>query len=168
MKEIKLNKGFVALVDDEDYERLAGFNWRVSLRKDKKMIYAVAVIKMHRVALGIQDSRVLVDHRNGQGLDCQKKNLRVATQTQNLANTGKHQDGKNKYKGVQLHKHSGRWMMRISRGKQVFVRYFASEARAAVEYDIIARVLDGEFVHPNFELCPLTIVKDSFSYRTFN
>jgi len=75
MKELKLNRGYTALVDDEDYERVAGLNWRVSVKKDKTA-YALAVIKLHRVILDVRDSGVLVDHRNGNGLDCQRGNLR--------------------------------------------------------------------------------------------
>jgi hypothetical protein len=168
MKEIKLNKNFVALVDDEDYERLSGLNWRVSTHKNKRTNYAVAVVKLHRLVLGVKDSTILVDHRNGEGLDCRKENLRIATRAQNLANSRKHRNSRNRYKGVQFHKHSGRWMMRISRGEQTVVRYFSSELRAAVEYDFLARGFDRGFVLPNFPLCPLTIQQESFSYRRFN
>jgi len=151
-------------VDDEDYERLSRFNWRVSIHKRKKTAYAVAVVKLHRLVLDVADPAVLVDHRNQNGLDCQKLNLRACTAAQNQANRRKNRNGRSKFKGVQWHKHSKKWMSRISRSGKARVSYWNSELRAAVEYDAISRVLDREFACTNFQLCPLTVQGESYRY----
>ncbi len=164
MREIKLNRGYVALVDDEDFDRLSRFNWRVSIHKKKRTAYAVAVVKMHRVILDVSDSKTLVDHHNGDGLDCQKRNLRKCTNAQNSANMRSHRGSRSKFKGVQFHKHSGLWMSRINRQEKVYVKYFKQEVRAAVEYDVVSRVLDREFARTNFKLCPLTVEGESYRY----
>lgn len=155
MREIQLNRGYIALVDDEDYERLSKFNWRVSIHKKKRIVYAVAVVKLHRLVLDHPD--LPVDHRNGNGLDCQKQNLRPCTNAQNSANMRAHAGSRSGFKGVQFHKHSGKWMSRINRGGKSHVRYFDNPIRAAVEYDVMSRVLDGEFARPNFQLCPVVV-----------
>jgi hypothetical protein len=164
MREIKLNRGYVALVDDEDFDRLSKFNWRVSIHKRKKMVYAVAVVKLHRLALDVSDPAVLVDHQNHRGLDCQKLNLRTCNATQNQANRRKNRTSRSKFKGVQWHKHSKKWMSRINRGGKARVSYWNSEVRAAVEYDVVSRVLDREFACTNFQLCPLTVQGESYRY----
>lgn len=108
MKRIKLNKGFEALIDDEDYELVSKFNWRVSVHKNRRNQYAYAVVKLHRLVLNHPESSI--DHRNGQGLDCQKANLRLCTKAQNSANMRGHRGSKSGYKGVQFHKASKLWM----------------------------------------------------------
>jgi hypothetical protein len=164
VKEIKLNKGYVALVDDEDYERVSKFNWRVSLHKKKKTPYAVAIVKLHRLVMNADASSPSVDHKNRYGLDCQKSNLRFATRSQNAANQKSHRASFSKYKGVQWHKASKSWMSRIMREGKVWTSYHATELEAALAYDSISRALDREFANPNFQLCPLTIKKESYTY----
>jgi AP2 domain len=155
MKEIKLNKGYVALVDDEDYERLSKLNWRVSIHKRKRRVYAVATVKLHRLALDVGNADPDVDHKNGDGLDCQKANLRLCTDGQNSANVGPNRNSRSGFKGVYFHKASGKWASCITRGGRRTMRYFDNPLRAAVEYDVMSRALDGEFARPNFQLCPL-------------
>lgn len=99
MREVKLTQGLVALVDDEDFERLNQFKWfaHKSGRGNRK-VYAERKVKlpcgrviterMHRNILGlplVSDGRV-GDHRNGNGLDNRKSNLAIKTQTENMQN----------------------------------------------------------------------------------
>jgi hypothetical protein len=51
MKKIPLTKGYVALVDDEDFARVSQHKWQVALHKGKENVYAscaydVAAIKL--------------------------------------------------------------------------------------------------------------------------
>jgi len=70
MKEIRLTKGYVALVDDEDFERVNQFKWSVVARKKSKKNESLSLyayrrarkaektkrkqIKLHRFILGIR------------------------------------------------------------------------------------------------------------------
>lgn len=92
MKSITLTQGETALVSDEDYERVSAHKWCLSYspsHSPKK--YAVCSIDgktvgMHRFILGVTKG-VLVDHRNGDGLDNHRGNLRSSTYGQNRANS---------------------------------------------------------------------------------
>lgn len=156
MKEIKLPKGRVALVDDEDYERVNQFRWRAT--KEFNTLYAVRVIKvygrrttlrMHRFILGLTDKKIQVDHRSGDGLNNQRSNLRIATNQQN----GRNRVGVNKtsqFKGVYFNKEKNKYTAQIKLNyKTRYIGHFPSEIEAARAYDIRAKELFGEFARPN-------------------
>lgn len=100
MKELKLTKGMVTLVDDEDYELVSNHKWQVSQEgRNGQKWYAIRwskvsehgkgnrrfKIRLHRVLMGLtrRDTEV-VDHLNGDSLDNQKANLEVVTQEENM------------------------------------------------------------------------------------
>lgn len=96
MREIPLSKGKVALVSDEDYERVSQFKWHASLESRGTKWYACrretingkrVKIRMHRFVMGLppgaEDSRV-VDHLNHNSLDNRRENLEVITQEENM------------------------------------------------------------------------------------
>jgi hypothetical protein len=88
MREIPLTKGYAALVSDEDYAELSRHKWHVS---GGKKPYAVRIINgrqrvyMHRYLLGDPEG-FLVDHIDGNSLNNQRENLRLATHEQNSCN----------------------------------------------------------------------------------
>lgn len=87
-----------AIVDDEDFTRLNRHTWRV--RISRNTAYAVRSenrrvggtrkcnqIQMHREVLGLTSrDRVETDHKNHNGLDNRKENLRTATKSENQKN----------------------------------------------------------------------------------
>jgi hypothetical protein len=154
MKEIQLvTKGFTALVDDEDYERAAKHHWR--LQRNGRNLYVNArinrkTITLHRFLLSTSSAHI--DHRNGNGLDCRKENLRPATVAQNLANSRKKlSPTTSKYKGVSWDKQYQKWRAVIDPGsKTKYLGRFTDEVDAALAYDAAARLHFGEFALCNF------------------
>ena len=165
MKEIKLTKGQVALVDDEDYESVAKYKWQASLSCTGRTWYASrtvtmsgkrTMIRLHQVILSAP-SGFHVDHKNRNGLDCRRSNLRLATRCGNAANRSLRSDNTSGFKGV-YRKHNpafaGRkycWAAQIRHNyKYSCIGYFKTAEEAARAYDVKAREFFGEFAWLNF------------------
>ena len=140
MKEIQLTQGKVALVDDEDFERLNQFKW--SVYKNHKTWYASRKNKqqkilMHREIMNAP-KHIQVDHRNGDGLFNCKKNLRLCTHQQNQFNQ-KHAQKNNKLgiKGVRWRKDRKKFEAQIRfNGKAIYLGRFAVLADADQAYRV--------------------------------
>jgi hypothetical protein len=157
MKEIPLTQGKVAIVDDEDYERIARFEWRL-LRKLNGNFYAIrddresgATVYMHSAVIG-ENSKGSVDHIDHDGLNNQKSNLRLCTVAQNNQNRRKFSNNRTGFKGVSF---SGRKRLpfraqvRVN-GCSMFLGHYPSPEIAAVAYDAAALKYFGEFACLNF------------------
>jgi hypothetical protein len=156
MKEIHLTKGQVALVDDEDYDALARLKWHARWDKCAQTFYAArsvhgpgrkcTTVRMHRQLLGAAPG-TMVDHRNHNGLDNRRANLRLCTRAENARNRIKRL-GRSRFKGVVWNVNA--WQASITRDGKVFnLGRFAHEDEAAAAYDLAARELHGEFALAN-------------------
>jgi hypothetical protein len=147
MKQIPLSQGLYALVDDEDYEALAVHKWHA--RKKPRTFYAARnsagkKIFMH-VALGYSRP----DHRDGNGLNNQRHNLRPASKAQNAQNNPRHLDNKSGFKGVSPQ--GNRWQADIRvDGKNRYLGCRALASEAAKLYDEAAVKHFGEYARVNF------------------
>lgn len=159
MKEIQMpNKpGLVALVDDEDYERLAKYRWRA--KGDRGTYYAYTDIyvggkrkmtSMHSMVIS-RGGKTQVDHIDHNGLNNQKSNLRAASHAENQRNRGKEKGNTSGYKGVSFQKSTGQWQASIRiDGTLVYMGCFDSKEEAARAYDRAAKKKHGEFAKLNF------------------
>jgi hypothetical protein len=151
MKKIPLTGGRFAIVDDVDYENLSQFKWHID--RNQTTCYAhrtpwvhgqnrSQTIRMHRQIMGFPSG--LVDHRNGNGLDNRRTNLRVATKSENHANSRK-LDPRNKsgYRGV-FRIRTGRWMAQIrAHGKPKYLGLFDTAEQANDAYRSHAQSFRG-------------------------
>jgi hypothetical protein len=87
-----------------------------------------------------------IDHINGNRADNRWCNLREATKSQNATNSGKHRDNTSGYKGVHLHKPTGKWKAEIMKnGKQKHLGLYPSAELAHIVYMCHAVIEHGEF-----------------------
>ncbi len=153
MKLIPLTKGMSAIVDDCDYESVIKFKWR-SHSGHKDNYYAIAgksptSILMHHLIIGVG----LVDHKDGNGLNNQRTNLRPASKSQNAANCGVNSKNTSGFKGVTWSKEKRKWATRIRVNlKRWHLGYFKSLHDAAKAYDRAAIKFFGEFAKTNQSL----------------
>lgn len=85
-----------ALIDSDDAPKVEGYRWNVVEGSGKRYAHAiiraggiyVASLRMHRLLLGEppDSERTRVDHKNGDGLDNRRDNLRWSTPGENSQN----------------------------------------------------------------------------------
>ena len=155
MKEIPLTQGYVALVDDDDYEVLMRYIWYAVKPTMSTSFYAMRWVRfpdgtrkgiyMHREVLSVPPG-MQTDHRNRNGLDNRRGNLRACTRAQNNANRPKRPGCTSRFKGVSWDNHEGRWRATIKlNGPQVQLGQFDDERDAARAYNAAATKHFGEF-----------------------
>lgn len=152
MKYIPLTKDKFAVVDDKDYSKLNNKRWYAHKgRNDNYYARSSEGIYMHRFILGVEDRHIEVDHKNGNGLDNRRKNLRKATRRQNAWNCGKSVTNTSGYKGAYKCSHcTDGFVVRIKhRGKSLYVGHYGTVEEAASAYNIAVSILRGEFAKLN-------------------
>lgn len=151
MKEIPLQNGMVALVDDEDYERVNGCNWYIdnrnsvlSGRNDKKMT-------LQRFILDFKEKGMRVSFKNKNFLDFRKSNLIAINFKDSMNHRRKgNRNSSSKYKGVFFEKRRKKWVARITHeGKTTYIGDFDNEWEAAHSYNLKAKELWGKQAYQN-------------------
>lgn len=156
MKYIKLhNSDKKVMVDDEDFPKLNKYTW--GLKKDYCGEYAQSIMDivkwprlMHRAILNRFD-KVLVIHKDGNGLNNKKSNLSLATPQQKQAHATKRAFATSEYKGIYWNKERNKWRASIMFNyKKYNLGNYDSEVEAAKAYDARATELFGRFANLNF------------------
>jgi hypothetical protein len=155
---IPLTKGQNAIVDTEDWELLNQFNWAAKWHPKENRFYAVrrgndGKIKfMHRFLLGEPGGKE-VDHKDHNGLNNRRSNLRPCTSRQNKFNSSNRKNNTSGYRGVYFDKRKNKWNVEIRKdGRHIFVGYFSDPKEAARARDRVVREIHGEFAVLNFPL----------------
>lgn len=161
------NRGkYFAMVDDKDFEHLNEYNWSIIIHNHSS--YAICrnkrhgkAIHMHRLVSGLTNVKFQIDHKDNNGLNNQRSNLRICTQAQNNKNMRKRKYGMCKYKGVSLRKIKYKsvigndavykyWTVRILiNKKRMFLGHFETEKEAALAYNKMAKKHFREFAKLN-------------------
>lgn len=152
---IPLTRGYIALVDEEDYERVSTFKWQASVQMREGRVVGVGARKsdqrlMHRFILDLPPRQPFVDHKNHNGLDNRRANLRLCDNRLNQGNAKLRQkDNTSGFRGVTRNK--GAWHAQIRANKvTTYLGRFQSAEEAARVYDAEALRIFGEFANLNF------------------
>jgi hypothetical protein len=146
-------KGYEVMIDDVFAPMILARKWHIADRK-RGIYFSTTVkfpdgkrrdVKLHRFIREAPPG-LLVDHRNGDHLDCQLENLRVCTTAQNTRNEPLLKTNKTGYRGVSFHSGKGKYRAAITfNGKYKHLGYFDTPEEAGAMYEKTARELFGEF-----------------------
>lgn len=153
--EVPLTQGYVAIVDEADAGRVLSHKWHAQL--NGRTVYAVrkvtrtdgkqTALLLHSFLTGYERT----DHRNGNGLDNRRSNLREATASENNQNARQRSDNTSGFKGVHRDKRRSKWRAQINfNGSAHRLGYFLTAEEAAHAYDAAAREFHGEYAALNF------------------
>ena len=153
--KIELSQGYKTAIDRKDYALvMTGAKWfaHIMRRKDGTLlnVYARRNVRingkrtsqlLHRFLLGvIDDLQVEVDHKDGDGLNNKRTNLRVCTRAQNQQNQGRLIRNVSGFPNVHWETKAGKWRvkMRVD-GKYRHLGYF-DNIKDAVKVATIERI----------------------------
>lgn len=151
---IKLTQGKFTVIDAEDLPLVSGHSWFAMKngrhwcagRNERKSDGKRATVYLHRQLMGFPSAEV--DHRDRNGLNNRRSNLRLATDLQQAANRTTYQS-RSGFRGVAVR--GGRFEARINVNcKYVSLGRFTHASDAARVYDNAARKQFGEFAVLNF------------------
>ena len=132
-------------VDDEDFEILSKYPW-YSTSKKNRLTYVEnkKLGKLHRFIMGYPFKKE-VDHKNGDTLDNQRKNLRICLKFQNMANMKIIDRNKSGFKNIK-EKPKGRYEVSFKNNcKTIYIGTFLSLNDAIKARDKAVKKIRGEF-----------------------
>jgi hypothetical protein len=156
--KLKLSKGYVTVVDNDDPKNPWIFKWTAHVYRfpngEIRNVYAFRrthgkTIALHRFLLGIVDPKIKVDHKDGNGLNNRRSNIRKATHAQNQQNRGKQRNNTSGYKGVTWQQQKGQkgwWKAQITvDGVKTYLGLFNSKREAYTVYKEASKSLSKNF-----------------------
>lgn len=146
-----LNSKLVAYVDDEDYEEISQYRWRLHSNGRHAITYQNSYkgTFMHVMIMNTPGN-MDTDHKDGNGLNNIRSNLRICTHSDNVRNRIQGR-GASGYVGVTWHRQANKWMAQLMVDyKTVYLGLFKTPEEAALKRDEAAREYHGEFGVYNF------------------
>jgi len=162
---IPLTQGKFATVDAIDYDWLMQWKWHAKKGNTKtvetwyayrgvqvclKPVRKIRQVSMHYEVAGRAGLKTKhgYDHKNHDGTDNRRTNIRPATQAQNIANSRKRGGCSSRFKGVSWNSKRGKWNSHIyANGHSRYIGLFEIEEDAAMAYTDAAKKAFGEFAH---------------------
>ena len=150
---IPLTRGLEAVIDVADVQLVNDRNWFAFVCGGKS--YAASMSKksegkrtmrlLHRVILNAPQAHG-VDHRDGDGLNNCRSNLRLATQAQNTKNQALRLNSKSGFKGASYSTRDKVWRAHIKVNyKQISLGTFSTAEDAHAAYCVAATKYHGEW-----------------------
>lgn len=136
-------------VDPEDEALLNERGWNVV--RDRRRFYVQRVTggrveRFHRTVMGIVDPKTQVDHRDGNGLNNRRSNLRVCDASRNQMNRGATSSNTSGFKGVSWSKKCKLWQAQITKNRKNYhLGFYDTPENAHLAYLFAGRALHGEF-----------------------
>ena len=91
---------------------------------------------MHREIMNVLNDSREIDHKDGNGLNNQRSNLRIATRSQNAMNIGTKSDNTSGYKGVSWRIDHKKWQVQIKvNGKTIHFGYYNNKVVVVKVYN---------------------------------
>lgn len=169
MSEVVTRDGASVLVDDSDLLLVSEFLWTTRAAfGDRKTAYAFRSRRagdslpaaMHRLIMGAKPGQI-VDHRNGNGLDNRRENLRLCTARENAQNKARYaalKRASGSFLGVTYNRRARLWTAAIRAGtpdengeaRPISLKYYVTALEAAKAYDSAAAHYFGAFAALNF------------------
>jgi hypothetical protein len=162
LAEIELVNGRgVVLVDDEDYELVSQYSWRLTKPVSAPIGYALTgvpstttksgrtTLLMHRLIVNAKRGQV-VDHQNHDTLDNRKGNLRLGSYRLNNVNRAVRELNKLGYKGIRQTM-GGKYRVRVgdSNNAESYVGTFVTLREAILAFNETSVMAYGEYAHLN-------------------
>ena len=149
---IPLSRGLFALVDEEDYSKVHPYTWCASRKRYTDMVMAPIrgqrnrFVYLHRVIMA-PPKGFLVDHRDGDGLNNRRENLRVCTVAENNRNRRRMQrTNTSGVRGAYWSAERARWEATISvNDRTVHLGRFRTKEEAHAAYAVAAIRFYGDF-----------------------
>lgn len=152
--------GHVVHVDEEDSHLFVGRAWR-ALEQTPGKFYIQWTTRinglsrsfyLHRMIMKAPKG-IMVDHRDGDSLNCRRLNLRLGDSILNNRNASKirNRPTTSRFKGVNWRPREKKWVAKIRHGgRQQHLGYFDSQEKAAYIYDQASLQFHGEQGKTNF------------------
>jgi len=104
---LKNRKGeeFTIYFDESDRHLIEKYKWNVDSKAKGNIKYVTSnrrKFRLHRIIMGITDPKIMIDHKDRNGLNNTRENLRIATNSQNQMN--KISTSSSGYMGVHVQK----------------------------------------------------------------
>jgi hypothetical protein len=144
MQQIPLSQGQIALVDDEDFDRIAQYHWCYRGERNSGQGYAIRhdkdgkkyrTVYLHREIVGLVPPEHEVIFRNGDRLDCRRENLRVVSKQEARQHHRRaRSNSKSGIKGLRYNRRPRTWsvdLYRDGQAKRVGTFWTLKEAKEA-------------------------------------
>ena len=160
-KIYSVNKKYCSIVDDKcEIFNKTSYGWYRIKTKNKYYFRNKSGAYLHRLIMALhlgiylEDLIGEIDHIDGNGLNNQISNLRIApNRSSQMANMKHHENSTSIYKGVHYRpKYNHPWQSKLMKdGKNIYLGYFDTEIEAATQYVLGAIYFFENFAKLNFE-----------------